>query len=161
MIRNEPEYQQAVVRVEAERKRLADHLKSWKKQGFTAAQVAKLREPLESFHRQLAEEVESYERLKRGQFAEFENLLGLGQTLIGLRIARGMTQRELARRLEVDETAVSRDERNEYHGITVDRARKVLDALGVRLVTRVEVEPLRAAGECPARPRRTARKKSR
>ena len=40
---------------------------------------------------------------------------------------------------------VSRDERNEYHGITVERARRVLDALGVRLVTRVEIEPLRMA----------------
>ena len=161
MIRTESEYQQAAARVDAERARLAAHLKAWKKQGFTAQQVAKLREPLEAFHMQLAEEVASYERLKRGQFDEFENLHGLGQTLIGLRIARGMTQRELARRLEVDETAVSRDERNEYHGITVDRARKVLEALGVRLVTRVEVEPLRAAGECLARPRRTARKKPR
>jgi len=161
MIRTESEYQQAAARVDAERARLAAHLKSWKKQGFTAQQVAKLREPLEAFHMQLAEEVASYERLKRGQFDEFENLHGLGQTLIGLRIARGMTQRELARRLEVDETAVSRDERNEYHGITVDRARKVLEALGVRLVTRVEVEPLRAAGERLARPRRTARKKPR
>jgi ribosome-binding protein aMBF1 (putative translation factor) len=161
MIRTESEYQQAAARVDAERARLAAHLKAWKKQGFTAQQVAKLREPLEAFHMQLAEEVASYERLKRGQFDEFENLHGLGQTLIGLRIARGMTQRELARRLEVDETAVSRDERNEYHGITVDRARKVLEALGVRLVTRVEVEPLRAAGERLARPRRTARKKPR
>ena len=119
MIRSESEYQQAVARLEAERKRFAEHAKSWKKQGFTAAQVAKLREPLESFHLQLAEEVESYERLKRGQFDEFENLQGLGQVLIGLRIARGMTQRELARRMDADETAVSRDERNEYHGITV------------------------------------------
>jgi ribosome-binding protein aMBF1 (putative translation factor) len=161
MIRTESEYQQAAARVDAERARLAAHLKAWKKQGFTAQQVAKLREPLEAFHMQLAEEVASYERLKRGRFDEFENLHGLGQTLIGLRIARGMTQRELARRLEVDETAVSRDERNEYHGITVDRARKVLEALGVRLVTRVEVEPLRAAGERLARPRRTARKKPR
>ena len=106
-------------------------------------------------------EAESYERLRRGQFAEFENLLCLGQTLIGLRIARGMTQRELARRLEVDETAVSRDERNEFHGITVDRARKVLEAVGVRLVTRVEVEPLRATGKRPASPRRAASKKPR
>jgi hypothetical protein len=37
---------------------------------------------------------------------------------------------------------VSRDERNEYHGITVDRAMRILDAMGVRLVTRVEVEPV-------------------
>ena len=100
---------------------------------------------------QLVEEVESYERLKRAQFEEFDNLNGLGQVLIGLRIARGMTQRELARRMDVDETAVSRDERNEYHGITVERARKVLDALEVRLVTRVEVEPMGAGSRSPRR----------
>jgi len=144
MIRNETEYQQAVARIDAERKRLTEHIDTWKKQGFTAKQLAKLREPLESFHMQLVEEVQSYERLKRGQFGEFENLHGLGQVLIGLRIARGMTQRQLAERLDVNETMVSRDERNEYHGITVDRARRVLDALGVRLVTRVEVEPMHA-----------------
>ena len=91
MIRNESEHQQAVVRIEAERKRLAGHAKAWKSQGYTAAQVARLREPLESFRPQLEEEVRSYERLKRGQFDEFENLQGLGQVLIGLRIARGMT----------------------------------------------------------------------
>jgi len=71
-----------------------------------------------------------------------------------------MTQRELARRLDADETAVSRDERNEYHGITVERAKKVLDALGVRLVTRVEVEPLGVEaprGESGAKPRRSVK----
>lgn len=149
MIRNESEYQQAVARVEAEGKRLAGHAKAWRSQGYTAAQVARLREPLESFRLQLEEEVRSYERLKRGQFDEFENLQGLGQVLIGLRIARGMTQRELARRMDVSETAVSRDERNEYHGITVERARKVIDALGVRLVTRVEVGELEAGVQRP------------
>jgi hypothetical protein len=80
-------------------------------------------------------------------------------SVAGHRRARGAILR--ARRLAGHETAVSRDERNEYHGITVDRARKVLEALGVRLVTRVEVEPLRAAGERPASPLRTARKKPR
>jgi hypothetical protein len=152
MIRNETEYQQAVARVDAERDRLNQHVAAWKGRGFTDEQIAALREPLESFHLQLVEEVQSYERLKRGQFGEFENLHGLGQILIGLRIARGMTQRELARQLNVDETSVSRDERNEYHGITVDRAKRVLDAMGVRLVTRVEVEPLRSPGDPPPSP---------
>lgn len=156
MIRNETEYQQAVARIDAERKRLAAHMAEWKKQGFTASQVAKLREPLESFHMQFVEEVQSYERLKRGQFSEFENLHGLGQTLIGLRISRGMTQRELAERLDVHESMVSRDERNEYHGITVERAARVLDALGVRLVTRVEVEPMQASKGAESLPRKSA-----
>jgi len=38
---------------------------------------------------------------------------------------------------------VSRDERNEYFGITLERAVKILDALNVRLHTKVEIEPLR------------------
>ncbi len=145
MIRNETEYQQAMERIDAEKLRFEGHAKAWREQGYTKKQVDKLLEPLLSFHMQLIEEVESYERLKRGQFKEFENLHGLGQTLIGLRIARGMTQRELAKRLDVQESMVSRDERNEYHGITVDRAIRILEALGVRLVTRVEVEPMQAA----------------
>ncbi|HET6249698.1 MAG TPA: helix-turn-helix transcriptional regulator [Tepidisphaeraceae bacterium] len=149
MIRNEAEYQQALDHIQAERQRFAEHAKAWARQGYTRKQITKLMEPLESFHEQLVEEVGGYERLKRGEFKEFENLEGLGQVLIGVRIARGMTQRELAAALNVDESLVSRDERNEYHGITVERARRVLDALGVRLVTRVEVEPIHAA--MPAR----------
>ncbi len=61
--------------------------------------------------------------------------------LIAVRIAQGISQRELARRLEVHESQISRDERNEYFGITLERAIKVLDALNVRLHTKVEVEP--------------------
>lgn len=89
--------------------------------------------PLRSFHLQLEEEVETYERLKRGDVGELLNLHGLGHTLVALRIALGLTQRELAQRLGVHESQVSRDERNEYHGITVERASRVLDAMGVRL----------------------------
>ncbi len=142
MIHNEAEYQQAIVRIEEKKVRLAEHCKAWKSQGFTTKQITNLREPLESFHMQLVEEVQSYERLKRGQISELENFQGIGQTLIGVRIARGITQRKLAELLGVSETMVSRDERNEYHGITVERASRVLDALDVRMVSRVEVEPM-------------------
>jgi len=144
MIRNEAEYQAARDRIDEERSRFQEHAESLSQQGYTADEIRNLMQPLESFHRQLVEEVESYERLKRGQFKALENLHGLGQTLIGLRIARGMTQRELAERLGVDASQVSRDERNEYHGVSVDRAMRILDALEVRLISHVdEVEPLR------------------
>ncbi|HAI14384.1 MAG TPA: transcriptional regulator [Phycisphaerales bacterium] len=142
MIRNESEYQQAIKRIEEEKTRLAEHCKTWKKQGFTTKQIKNLKEPLESFHMQLVEEVESYERLKRGQFDEFENFDNIGQILIGLRIARGMKQRELADLLGVSETLVSRDERNEYHGITVERVKKIFDVLGARVVSHVEVNSM-------------------
>jgi transcriptional regulator with XRE-family HTH domain len=96
---------------------------------------------MESFYLQFKEEVESYERLKRGEFEELDNLRGLGHLLIALRIAQGVSQRELAKRLEVHESQVSRDERNEYFGVTLERAGRILEALNVRLRTRVEVEP--------------------
>ena len=60
---------------------------------------------------QLREEVESYERLKRGEFEDLDNLRGLGHLLLAARIAQGISQRELAKRLNVHESQVSRDER--------------------------------------------------
>jgi transcriptional regulator with XRE-family HTH domain len=49
-----------------------------------------------------------------------------------------VSQRELAERLGIHESQVSRDERNEYHGVTVERANRILEALGVKLRSVVE-----------------------
>lgn len=133
MIRNETEYQQAVRRLNEERGRLHDHQRRLEQSGLDAEQLKRALDPLRSFHLQLEEEVESYERLKRGDLGELLNLHGLGHTLVALRIALGLTQRELAERLDVHESQVSRDERNEYHGITIERASRILDAMGVQL----------------------------
>ena len=143
MIRNETEYQEASVRLTEERTRLAEHRSRLREAGLTDVEIKRVIDPMESFHLQLQEEVESYERLKRGEFDDLDNLRGLGHLLISTRIAQGISQRELARRLEVHESQVSRDERNEYYGITLERAVKILDALNVRLHSKVEIEPLR------------------
>jgi plasmid maintenance system antidote protein VapI len=79
-------------------------------------------------------------KLKRREFDELANFRGFGHMLISRRIARGLTQRELAKRLGVHESQVSRDERNGYFGITLERAMRVLAALHVRLRTAVEIE---------------------
>ena len=141
MIRNESEYGKAVQRIMDEEKRLDAHRDALSKEGLASEQIKRALDPILSFHFQLKEEIESYERLNRGDLGELSNFHGLGTTLIGLRIALGLTQREFARRLGVDETQVSRDERNEYHGITVDRATQILDALKVTLRSRFN-EPI-------------------
>lgn len=138
MIRNETEYKEAVARLSQERKRIDDQRAKLREMGLSAEEIKRVVDPLESFHLQLAEEVDSYERLCRGDFGEFINLRGLGHLLIALRIAKGVSQRELAKRLEVHESQVSRDERNEYFNITLQRASRILDALGVELKTTVE-----------------------
>jgi ribosome-binding protein aMBF1 (putative translation factor) len=141
MIRNESEYQEASRRLQEERDRMTEHRTRLEGMGLSAEDMKRALDPLRSFHEQLVEEVESYERLKRGDLGELTNLHGLGQMLVGLRIARGLNQRELAEQLGVHESQVSRDERNEYHGITVERASRVLDALGVLLKSSFD-EPL-------------------
>jgi len=133
MIRNEVEYQEAVKRLKEERVRYDAHERELVRMGLKADEVKRAMDPLRSFNLQLEEEVEAYERLKRGDLGELDNLHGLGRTLVALRIALGLTQRQLAERLSVNESQVSRDERNEYQGITVDRASRILDALGVTL----------------------------
>ena len=135
MIRNENEYQEAVRRLGDERARLVEHEARLLKAGLAADEVKRALEPLQSFGLQLSEEIASYERLKRGDLGEMENLHGLGRTLVAARIALGLSQRELAERLGVHESQVSRDERNEYHGITVDRVSRILDAMGVAMVS--------------------------
>ena len=145
MIRNESEYREAVQRVTQEKDRLDEHRKHLKEAGLTADQVSKALEPVRAFHLQLVEEVAAYERLRRGEFEEIHNFQGFGQLLVALRVSLGITQRELAKRLGVDETQISRDERNEYHNIGVDRAEKILQALGVTVKTVVERVEGRAA----------------
>lgn len=132
MIRSEAEYREAVRRVteakehiEAQRKKLAETL--------PADEVKRALQPLRSFMLQLKEEVESYNRLKRGEFEELKNLRGLGELLIGLRIYKGLSQKDLAELLGVHESQVSRDEKNEYHNITLERANRILDVLEVEL----------------------------
>jgi ribosome-binding protein aMBF1 (putative translation factor) len=141
MIRNEAEYQEASKRLSEEAVRFQEHRQRLKQTGLNDLEIKRAIDPLESFHLQLREEVGAYERLKRGEFEDLDNLTGLGHLLITSRIAQGLTQRELARRLGVHESQVSRDERNEYFGITLERAVKVLDALNVRLRTQVAIEP--------------------
>jgi len=140
MIHNEKEYAEAINRLTEENDRLSLYRKRLKEEGLSAEAVQRVVDPMESFHLQLKEEVESYERLKRREFDELDNFRGFGHMLISLRIAQGITQRELAKRLGVHESQVSRDERNEYFGITLERAMKVLTALHVRLRTTVQIE---------------------
>jgi ribosome-binding protein aMBF1 (putative translation factor) len=142
MIRNETEYKQASIRLAEERQRLTEHRVRLHAAGLAKDEIKRLIDPMESFHLQLQEEVQSYEQLRRGEFPEMDNLRGLGHLLIAARIARGMSQRDLAQKLKVHESQVSRDERNEYFGITLERANRVLEALNVHLQSRVERVPI-------------------
>lgn len=147
MIRNESEYQEALRRLIQDRSVAGRQREALVAAGLCLEDVERAMQPLLSFQAQLAEEISWYEDVRRRNFPVVRRLTDLGRLLIALRIANGLTQRDLAERLGVNESVVSRDERNEYHGITVDRAQRILDALGAIVTARVE-EPAIAATEC-------------
>jgi hypothetical protein len=139
MIRTEAEYKEAVKRRESEKTQLEEFRKKLQSENVSEEMIKKALEPVESFRLQLVEEIEGYERIKRGVINDTYNLAGIGQRLIGIRIYLGLSQRELAQKLGVHETQVSRDERNEYHGITVERVDEILSALGVSMKSSFEM----------------------
>jgi ribosome-binding protein aMBF1 (putative translation factor) len=138
MIRTDREYEDTKRSLANAAAALAEEEKKLIGEGLSAAEARQAMAPSWFFREQLQSEVASFERLKRGEFDELHNLDGLGQMLIGLRVAAGISQRDLADRLGVHESMVSRDERNEYHGVTVDRANRILEALGAQIVTHVK-----------------------
>jgi DNA-directed RNA polymerase specialized sigma subunit len=145
MIRSEKEYREAFERLRQDEEVLALQKEKLEGLGLSEVEVRRALEPMLSFRAQLEEEVEWYERVRRRDFGIIRDLSAVGTLLIALRIANGLSQRKLAEKLGVSEAQVSRDERNEYHGITVDRAQRVLDAMNETLTSRVEDKPLTLA----------------
>lgn len=86
-----------------------------------------------TYANQCQEDVELYEKLKRGELPEEESFSSRGRYFVAARIARGMTQRELAEKLETKESGVCRDERNEYHGISMAKMDKICAILRLKV----------------------------
>ena len=97
--------------------------------------------PMIAFYQQLIEERMWYENVKRKKLNIISNLNEIGRLLIALRIASGLTQKDLAKCLGVTEAQVSRDERNEYHGISVERVQKIIDVFGAHFQAEVKIDP--------------------
>lgn len=131
MIRTESEYQRTLKQLQEGKRQLETQREQLVRAGLAGDALERALHPLFSFQAQLEEEVLAYENMRRGDLGTLESLESVGRWLIGARIARGWSQKELARQLGVSEAQVSRDERNEYHGVTVERAQRVLEIMGV------------------------------
>lgn len=129
MIRTEREYEEAVRRLQETRDFAEKQRATLERSGLSPGHVDLAMSPMLAMLDQMEGEVGWYERARKGQIRPVPKLTDIGLTLIALRLARGLTQRQLAERLGINEAQVSKDERNEYHGISVERAQRILDAL--------------------------------
>lgn len=94
----------------------------------------------QSFYEQLEDEVKEYELIKKGNIpAYFFNIENLGILLIALRIKSGFTQAKLAKKLNVSQAQVCRDENNDYYGVGLPKVAQILKALSVDLQLKIKI----------------------
>ncbi|MBF0273765.1 MAG: helix-turn-helix transcriptional regulator [Nitrospinae bacterium] len=93
------------------------------------------------------QEVEEYNALVSGQIIDFEGSFNeLPKDLIKARIARNLTQKELAKQLGKAEQQVQRWEKEEYKNASFNNIMQVIKALGVTVVEHVSLNKTKNYG---------------
>jgi HTH-type transcriptional regulator / antitoxin HipB len=82
---------------------------------------------------ELRQEITEYQQLRSGQVTQFalNSIQELPIVMIKARIAAGLTQKDLAEKIGVQEQQIQRYEANNYHAIAFDRLQEVLQALKI------------------------------
>jgi len=133
-----------MIKSDAQRQRTAAQIGGFRRALAKVAQekagrrTAAIRGSYEGMIRQLEDELREYDQLKSGRLKlpHIERLDEIAPFIAKIRIAKGVTQTELARRLGVNKQVISRYEENDYQTVGIARLQNILDAMGIKtLVT--------------------------
>ena len=132
MIKNERQYR--ITRAQVERfERTIKELRSRSQtESNVHPLIAKAQEDAVSSQLEdLKREMREYESLKTSEFPidELEVVSGLPSMLIKARIARGMSQRDLAERIGLKEQQIQRYEATDYASASLSRIREIVSGL--------------------------------
>ena len=133
MIKSDAQRDRTIVQIDGFRQALAKV--EQEKPGKRSAAV---RGSDESMIRQLEDELREYDQLKSGELnlPHVERLDQIAPFITKIRIAKGVSQTELARRLGVSKQVISRYEEADYQTVAIARLQEILDAIGIKtLVT--------------------------
>ena len=136
MIKNERQYR--ITRTQAERfARTLEHLREGP-EGADGIHPMIARAQADAVSSQLADleaELREYEAIREGGFhlEELSVVAGLPALLIRARIARGLSQRELADRMGLKEQQIQRYEATDYATAKWSRIREVADVLSMEM----------------------------
>jgi HTH-type transcriptional regulator/antitoxin HigA len=95
---------------------------------------AAIRGSYEGMIRQLEDEVREYDGLRSGHLAlpPIERLDQIAPFVAKMRIAKGVSQTDLARRLGVSKQVISRYEEADYQTVAISTLQEILDAIGIK-----------------------------
>lgn len=129
MIKTDAQRERTLVQIDGFRRALAHAEKE-----FSGKRAAVVRASYEGMIRQLEEEIREYDELKAGEVTlpRVDRLDQIAPFIVRVRIAKGVSQTELARRLGVSKQVVSRYEESDYQTVAIARLQEILDAVGIK-----------------------------
>lgn len=131
MIKSDAQRDRTMAQIEGFRRALtkAEHQKPDKRSKA-------IRGSYEGMIRQLEDELREYDQLKSGELdlPHVKRLDQIAPFITKIRIAKGVSQTELARRLGVSKQVVSRYEEGDYQAVSIARLQEILDAIGIKTV---------------------------
>lgn len=143
MIKNEQQARITERKLAAHRDRLARLRQKYRRKADFEFYSEATRDQIDQMERELA----CYSLAKQGNVGRLIELwnrqgsvkggrkgsLTLGDLIALLRVARGLTQEQLARQLGLDQAHVARYERSDYAGYSVDTLDRIFKILGAKL----------------------------
>jgi HTH-type transcriptional regulator / antitoxin HigA len=129
MIKSDAQRERTVAQIEGFRQGLAKAERE--KPGKRSAAI---RGSYESMIRQLEDELREYDQLKTGELElpHIERLGEIAPFIAKIRIAKGVSQTELARRLGISKQVISRYEETDYQTVAIARLQEILDAIDIK-----------------------------
>ena len=129
-----------MIKSDAQRDRTAAQIEGFRR-ALAKAEVeepgkrsAAIRGSYDGMIRQLEDELHEYDQMKSGKLKlpRFERLDQIAPSIVKIRIAKGVSQTELARRLGVSKQVISRYEESDYQTVAIARLQEILYAIGVK-----------------------------
>jgi HTH-type transcriptional regulator / antitoxin HigA len=129
MIKSDAQRERTITQIEGFRRALAKVAEE-----KTGRRSAAIRGSYEGMIRQLEEELHEYDRLKSGdlKLPKIDRLDEIAPFIVKLRIAKGVSQTELAHRLGISKQVISRYEESDYQTVGITRLQEILDAIGIK-----------------------------
>jgi HTH-type transcriptional regulator/antitoxin HigA len=82
---------------------------------------------------ELKKQINEYEEIQNAEYLVYSSIGELPNILIKARVARGYTQKDLAKKLNIDTQQIQRYEKSNYSSVSLARAIAIFKALGIDL----------------------------
>lgn len=139
MLKSKKEYEEALEEIKECESTMKLEQNNLKREGWTEEQIKRAMNLHLIKYEKKKEEISRYKNIMNKDIGKCSDLNLFGQYLIAIRLCLGLSQKEFAEKIDVRPSQLSRDESNEYSGISMERAQKILDKIGAKIYCSFEL----------------------